>query len=239
MRRDKKKRYLCVNKHSNAMYNKLNDTITRLMGLRYRSHPWHGIEVGKEAPQIVTAFIEMVPTDTVKYELDKVNGFLCIDRPQRYSSVVPALYGFIPQSYCGDSFAQHCMEQIKRENISGDRDPLDICILTEKDIAHGDIIASARPIGGLRMLDGSEADDKIIAVLKNDATYSNYNDISELPSIVTERLKHYFLTYKDMPGEKRRVEITHTYGCEEAYEVIRYCLNDYKTFLEEMHDVLG
>ena len=131
------------------------------------------------------------------------------------------------------------MEQIKRENISGDRDPLDICILTEKNIAHGDIIASARPIGGLRMLDGSEADDKIIAVLKNDATYSNYNDINELPDVVTERLKHYFLTYKDMPGEKRRVEITHTYGREEACEVIRHCLNDYKSFLEEMHDVLG
>ena len=80
------------------MYNKLNDTITRLMGLRYRSHPWHGIEVGKEAPQVITAFIEMVPTDTVKYELNKVNGFLCIDRPQRYSNVVPALYGFIPPS---------------------------------------------------------------------------------------------------------------------------------------------
>ena len=65
------------------------------MGLRYKSHPWHGLEVGDDAPEVVTAFIEMVPTDTVKYELDKVSGYIKIDRPQKYSNVVPALYGFI------------------------------------------------------------------------------------------------------------------------------------------------
>ena len=52
------------------MGNKINDPIVRLMGLRYKSHPWHGLEVGEDAPEVVTAFIEMVPTDTVKYELD-------------------------------------------------------------------------------------------------------------------------------------------------------------------------
>lgn len=83
------------------MGNKINDPIARLMGLRYKSHPWHGLEVGDDAPEVVTAFIEMVPTDTVKYELDKVSGYIKIDRPQKYSNVVPALYGFIPQSYCG------------------------------------------------------------------------------------------------------------------------------------------
>ncbi len=131
------------------------------------------------------------------------------------------------------------MDQLKRENIMGDHDPLDICILTEKDIAHGDIIASVRPIGGLRMLDGNAADDKIIAVLQNDATYDSYNDIGDLPKIVLERLKHYFLTYKDMPGEKKKnVEIANEYGREEAYEVIRHCLEDYKIYLDEMHDIL-
>ena len=49
------------------MGNKINDPIARLMGLRYKSHPWHGLEVGDDAPEVVTAFIEMVPTDTVKY----------------------------------------------------------------------------------------------------------------------------------------------------------------------------
>ena len=226
------------------MGNKINDPIARLMGLRYKSHPWHGLEVGENAPEIVTAFIEMVPTDTVKYELDKVSGYIRIDRPQKYSNVVPALYGFIPQSFCGDSVAGFCMERSGRENIKGDGDPLDICVLTERTIAHGDIIAAVKPIGGFRMLDGDEADDKIIAVLRNDATYRGYNDIEELPHIVVARLKHYFLTYKDMPAMDRaseapkKVEIVATYGREEAYEVITRSLEDYKCHFEGLEEIL-
>ena len=226
------------------MGNKINDPIARLMGLRYKSHPWHGLEVGEDAPEIVTAFIEMVPTDTVKYELDKVSGYIRIDRPQKYSNVVPALYGFIPQSFCGGSVAEYCMQRSGKQNIKGDGDPLDICVLTEKTIAHGDIIATVKPIGGFRMLDGDEADDKIIAVLRNDATYRGYNDIEELPHIVVDRLKHYFLTYKDMPvsdreGEgQKRVEIVGTYGREEAYEVIRRSLEDYKCHFEGLEEIL-
>ena len=226
------------------MGNKINDPIARLMGLRYKSHPWHGLEVGENAPEIVTAFIEMVPTDTVKYELDKVSGYIRIDRPQKYSNVVPALYGFIPQSFCGDSVAGFCMERSGRENIKGDGDPLDICVLTERTIAHGDIIATVKPIGGFRMLDGDEADDKIIAVLRNDATYRGYNDIEELPHIVVDRLKRYFLTYKDMPAMDRaseapkKVEIVATYGREEAYEVITRSLEDYKCHFEGLEEIL-
>ena len=227
------------------MGNKINDPIARLMGLRYKSHPWHGLEVGEDAPEIVTAFIEMVPTDTVKYELDKVSGYIRIDRPQKYSTVVPALYGFIPQSFCGDSVAGFCMERSGREGIKGDGDPLDICVLTERTIAHGDIIASVKPIGGFRMLDGDEADDKIIAVLRNDATYRGYNDIEELPHIVVDRLKHYFLTYKDMPAvdrdseqRQRKVEIVATYGRDEAYEVIQRSLEDYKSHFHSLEEIL-
>lgn len=227
------------------MGNKINDPIARLMGLRYKSHPWHGLEVGDDAPEVVTAFIEMVPTDTIKYELDKVSGYIRIDRPQKYSNVVPALYGFIPQSYCGDCIAEYCMERSGRQNIKGDGDPLDICVLTERTISHGDIIASVKPIGGFRMLDGDEADDKIIAVLRNDATYSGYDDISELPHIVVDRLKHYFLTYKDMPAvdrdaeqRQRKVEIVATYGREESYEVIRRSLEDYKGHFHSLEEIL-
>lgn len=226
------------------MGNKINDPIARLMGLRYKSHPWHGIEVGETAPDVITAFIEMVPTDTVKYELDKVSGYLKIDRPQKYSNVVPALYGFVPQSFCGDKVAEYCMQQSSRADIVGDGDPLDICVLTERTIAHGDIIATVKPIGGFRMLDGDEADDKIIAVLRNDATYRGYNDIEELPHIVVDRLKHYFLTYKDMPPADResegqkRVEIVGTYGREEAYEVISRSLEDYKCHFEGLEEIL-
>ncbi len=221
------------------MGNKINDPIVRLMGLRYKSHPWHGLELGEEAPEIVTAFIEMVPTDTVKYEVDKVSGYLRIDRPQKYSNVIPALYGFLPQTYCGENVGKFCCEKVDRSDIKGDGDPLDICVLTEKSIAHGDIIAEVRPIGGFRMIDGNEADDKIIAVLRNDATYSQYNDISELPKVIIDRLKHYFLTYKDMPGVDRQAEITHMYGREESYAVIAKSTEDYQNHFSGLEDILN
>ncbi|HAW57602.1 MAG TPA: inorganic pyrophosphatase, partial [Bacteroidales bacterium] len=205
------------------------------MGLRYKSHPWHGVEIGEKAPEIVTAYIEMVPTDTVKYEVDKATGYLRIDRPQRYSSMVPALYGFIPQTFCGDEVAALSLMKTGRENIQGDGDPLDICILTEKVISHGDILVSAIPIGGLRMIDNSNADDKIIAVLENDLIYGDFKNIEDLPTLVIERIKHYFLTYKDMPGlDKRNAEITHVYDAEEARDLIVRSMKDYNRKFENL-----
>jgi len=194
---------------------------------RFRSHPWHGIDIGSSAPEIVMTYVEMVPTDTVKYEMDKVSGYLRLDRPQRYSNVVPALYGFIPRTLTGQDVAERTMEKTGLAGIRGDGDAMDICILTEKDITHGDILVLARPIGGFRMIDGNEADDKIIAVLYNDAVYGEFTDIKDCPQIAIERLKHYFLTYKDLPGEKRRVTISDIYDTGEAQEVIKRSMADY------------
>ena len=198
--------------------------------LRYKSHPWHGIEIGENAPAILTAFIEIVPKDTVKYEVDKKSGWLKVDRPQLFSNVVPALYGFIPQTLCDIKVGNYCMERTGRKNIIGDQDPMDILVLEEKNIETGGILVQAIPIGGFRMIDKDEADDKIIAVMKGDAIYGDYTDISQLGQSIINRLKHYFLTYKDMPGstEKRKVEIAAVYGREEAYEVIRHSQADYK-----------
>lgn len=219
---------------------KLMDPIGRLMGLRYKSHPWHGVDLGETAPEKVTAFIEMVPTDTVKYEVDKSSGYLKIDRPQKYSNVIPALYGFLPQTFCGKRVGDYCMEKSGREDIHGDGDPLDICILTEKTISHGDILVESIPIGGFRMIDGNEADDKIIAILKDDATYGEINSIEELPQIVVDRLKHYFLTYKDIPGvEAANTDITHIYGQKEAQEVIIAAMNDYMDWLDNIQVALS
>ncbi len=214
------------------------DPIGRIMGLRYKSHPWHGIEIGDNAPDLVTAFIEVVPTDTMKYEVDKRSGYLTIDRPQKYSNVIPALYGFLPQTFCGDSIGNYCGEKCERENIKGDGDPLDICVLTEKNIFHGNVLARAIPIGGFRMIDKNEADDKIIAVLNDDATYGDFNDISELPKLIIDRLRHYFLTYKDMPGEPRNAEISHIYGSDEAKEIIKLSIQDYKAKFNQLNDMI-
>ncbi|UBM62392.1 inorganic pyrophosphatase [Candidatus Sulfidibacterium hydrothermale] len=220
------------------MPNRLMEPIGRLMGLRYKSHPWHGVDIGDNAPELITCYIEMVPTDTVKYEVDKKSGYLRIDRPQKYSNVVPALYGFIPQTYSASQVADFCKQKTGRKDIIGDGDPMDICVLTEKTISHGDILVRARPIGGFRMIDSNEADDKIVAVLNNDAFYSQFNDISELPGLVVDRLRHYFLTYKDLPGKKIDVEITDVYGREEAYEVIRRSVQDYHEKFENLQKAL-
>ncbi len=219
--------------------NSLMDPIGRLMGLRYKSHPWHGINIGVEAPEIVTCFIEVVSTDSIKYEIDKVTGYLKIDRPQKYSNVVPALYGFIPQTYCGQKIGEFCSEKVGRKGIEGDGDPLDICVLTEKDVPHGDILADAIPIGGFRMIDGTYADDKIIAVLKGDIVYGQMKDISELPELVVNRLKHYFLTYKDMPGLDADCEITHIYNASEAKEIIKLSASDYDSRFDILRKALS
>jgi len=203
-------------------------TIASLMGNLFRAHPWHGIGIGDEFPEVLNAYVEILPTDTVKYELDKVTGLLHIDRPQRYSSVCPEVYGLVPQTYCGPLVAEFCNLKTGREGIVGDCDPLDICILTEKHISQANIFLRARPIGGLRMLDGNEADDKIIAILEDDPSYGYWRDISQCPNMLVERLKHYFLTYKQAPDAVRPAcEITHIYSAEEAREVVRRSRQDY------------
>lgn len=193
-----------------------------------RSHPWHGLPLGDNAPNEINCYIELVPTDTIKYELDKETGILKVDRPQKYSCLCPTLYGFIPRTYAGEHSARYCMERTGLQNIAGDGDPVDICILTEKMIPRGDIMLRAVPIGGFRMIDGNEADDKLIGVLVDDFVYGNMQDIGDCPEKLIERLRHYFLTYKDYPGDKeRKVVIAHDYNAEEARAVIEQGVKDY------------
>lgn len=188
-----------------------------------KAHPWHGISPGEECPEVVTAFIEIVPGDTIKYEIDKESGYLKIDRPQLYSNVTPLLYGFIPRTFCGSEIAQLAGTE------RGDGDPLDIVVLTEHSIPHGDIILKAIPIGGLRMIDKGEADDKIVAVLINDAVFGSIRDIKEVPDKVMNRLRHYFMTYKLSPETGNTpVKIAAEYGRDVAHEVIKASLADYE-----------
>jgi len=212
-----------------------SDLTQRLMGLMFRAHPWHGVSIGEEAPEVVTAYIEIVPSDTVKYEVDKVTGFLKVDRPQRFSNLCPVHYGLIPQTFCGERVAGLFAARANRKNMIGDGDPLDICVLTEKTIPHSDILLTALPIGGLSMSDGGEADDKIIAVMKDDAVYGGFTDIANCPPTLLDRLQHYFLTYKSAPGTtQHKVEITNIYGRGEALKVIRASHADYRVKFPEL-----
>ncbi|PYS92735.1 MAG: inorganic pyrophosphatase [Acidobacteria bacterium] len=196
-----------------------------------KAHPWHGVTVGDAAPAEVNVFVEIVPSDTVKFEVDKETGYLKIDRPQQYSNVVPANYGFIPQTYCGDRIAEHARAGSRTEVTGGDRDPLDILVLSEHHLLRGDILLKALPIGGICLIDRGEADDKIIAVLKGDKVFEQYTDMSQLPTGILERFNHYFLTYKSLPGEPNMCEIAFSYGREESYKVIAYAMADYQTLI--------
>jgi inorganic pyrophosphatase len=206
----------------------VSSELDKLINIMFQAHPWHGVSPGDPAG-VVQAFIEIVPTDSVKYELDKPSGHLRIDRPQRFSSQPPTLYGFIPQTYCGSRVGERCSQRTGQPGMRGDGDPMDICILTEKSMAHANFFLRARPIGGLRMVDGEEADDKIVAVLERDMAFGELRDIADCPKGIVERLRHYFLTYKQMPGEKaREVRIAEVYDRVEAVEVIRLSLQDYR-----------
>lgn len=206
----------------------MNNNLEKLalaLSKKFVAHPWHGIAAGDE--NLVNAFIEIIPSDSVKYEVDKASGFIMVDRPQKFSNNMPCLYGFVPQTYCAEEVAEYCKEKTGKAEIVGDGDPLDICVLSERNFNRGNILAEAIPVGGFRMIDGGEADDKIIAVLKGDQAYGSITDITELPAMVLDRVRHFFLTYKDLDGNSKNVEITHVYGAEEAKEVIKRSKNDY------------
>jgi inorganic pyrophosphatase len=190
---------------------------------RWRPHPWHGLEPGAEAPAVVQAFIELTPFDLMKYEVDKITGYLRIDRPQPSSSQPPTLYGFIPRTFCGER-----VNALSPAASRGDQDPLDICVVSERPISRPEVLLSARVVGGLQMLDGGEADDKIIAVLTNDNVWGAARDIADLPAILISRLRHYFLTYKLIPeDDPSPVSVAATFGREHALAVVQAALDDY------------
>ncbi|MFM1830228.1 MAG: inorganic pyrophosphatase [Planctomycetota bacterium] len=197
---------------------------------RFRPHPWHGLEAGSAPPDLVNAFIEITPFDLVKYETDKRSGFLRVDRPQRTSSTPPTLYGFIPRTLCGDRVA--AVAGLRH----GDGDPLDVCVLSERPINRAEVILEVRVLGGLLMEDGGQADDKIVAVLKDDAIWSEARNLDALPSRLVERLQHYFLTYKMRPGEQPTVQVRQIYGVERARTVVDAALADYRAAYPALPD---
>jgi inorganic pyrophosphatase len=188
----------------------------------FRPHPWHGLEVGPDPPDKVNAFIEITPFDLMKYEVDKVSGYLHVDRPQRFSAQHPALYGFVPRTYCGER-----VRKLAATAKRGDGDPLDICVLSERAITRNEIVVRCRVIGGLQMIDRGEADDKIISVLENDHVWGEARSIKDVPEVLVERLQHYFLTYKLAPGQRPQARITRIYGREHAHKVVRAAMDDY------------
>lgn len=178
-----------------------------LIGLAQDKHPWHQVSPGKEAPETVTAVIEIPKGTRGKYEVDKITGLIKLDRVIQTSMVYPANYGFIPQSYCGD------------------KDPLDILVICSVDLEPLSLV-DAKVIGVMSMTDSGEQDDKIIAVAKNDMEYNHINDISELPPHTMKEIVHFFQEYKGL--EEKKVIINKISGRAIAQNVILESLELYK-----------
>ena len=197
--------------------------------LAWRPHPWHGIDPGARFPDEITGLHRDRPDRRGQVrDRQALRAISSIDRPQRYSSQCPTLYGFVPQTYCGERVAAYQIAggpSVTR----GDGDPLDVCVLTDRAVTRGEILLEARPIGGLRMVERGEADDKIIAVLLGDPTYGDLRDVADLPRAVVDRLRHYFLTYKTIPGDTPpSITVDPVYGRRGALEVLRAAREDYR-----------
>lgn len=201
-----------------------------LLGMVSRAHPWHGVdpEVAGEFRGMLDAYIEMIEGDEFKRELDKRSGILRVDRARRLTSACPFPYGLIPQTYCGKRVAELCRQRSGRKRIKGDGDPLDIFVLTMHRLPAPDVLLRAHPIGGFRMIDSGQADDKIVAVHETDEWFDGLRDIRECSSAIIDKIEDYLLKYKTPPRSRRRpVRIAEIYGPQDAFRVIQASREDY------------
>lgn len=170
------------------------------------NNPWHDLSIGENAPEVVNGVIEIPTRSRAKYELDKESGMLILDRVLYSSINYPANYGFIPRTYCED------------------KDPLDILVYSQIEIVPMCIVSS-RVIGVMRMMDGGESDDKIIAVAENDMSVAHVNDIAELPPHSLREITSFFEDYKKL--ENKEVIVEEMLGREEAIKIVEQNRLDY------------
>jgi inorganic pyrophosphatase len=183
--------------------------------MKCERHPWHSIEPGQNAPEFVMSIIEIPKGSKGKYEMDKSSGLLKLDRVLFSSVHYPANYGFIPQTYCDD------------------HDPLDILVICSIDV-YPMCLIEAKVIGAMEMIDGTERDDKIIAVAKNDMSVNHINDLSELPPHTLVELKRFFEDYKNL--EHKDVLVEKFMDREKAYEII---FESMKLYIEKKSSLIG
>ena len=177
------------------------------------THPWHCISPGDEVPRIVRSIIEIPKNSKGKYEMDKDSGLLRLDRVLFSSVHYPANYGFIHQTYCDD------------------HDPLDILVICSIDVAPMCIV-EAKIIGAMEMIDGTERDDKMIAVANHDMSVNYINDISELPPHTLVELKRFFEDYKML--EHKNVIVEQFMNRDKAFEIVMEGIRLYQEKKKEL-----
>lgn len=132
-----------------------------------------------------------------KYEIDKKTGLIALDRVAYTAQDFPFDYGFVPQTLWDDG------------------DALDVIVLTTYPLNVG-ILVSARPVALLNMIDGGDADDKVIAVPVDDKRWDDVQDLADLNQHTLKEIQHFFETYKQLKGKPVEVKIGGYKGKAEA-----------------------
>ena len=163
-------------------------------------------------PDEVMAVIEIPQGSFTKYEIDPATGIIAVDRFQSMPVVYPANYGVITSS------------------LAGDGDNLDVLVLSREAIVPGALVR-VRPIGVLKMLDGGEVDDKVIAVPTSqvDPTYNSIQNIQDLPETELQRIEAFFRVYKQLPAKRKIVELDGFRGAAEAKLLIETAIQLYRS----------
>ena len=163
-------------------------------------------------PTDVQVIVEIPAGSFTKYELDAETGLIFVDRFQSMPVVYPTNYGSIPST------------------VGPDGDPLDALVITRQPVYPGALIR-VRPIGILKMIDGGEADDKIVAVpiSKLDPTYDSIKTVDDLPEIERARIEQFFAVYKKLPDGRKVVEMKGFDGVNAAVDMLTSGLDKFKT----------
>ncbi|WP_277052312.1 inorganic diphosphatase [Zestomonas thermotolerans] len=172
-------------------------------------HPFHASQA-EDAPNNVHMAVEIPAGSFTKYEINE-EGLVFVDRFQSMPVVYPANYGSLSRT------------------LGGDNDPLDGLVLTREPL-HPGVLIKFRPIGYLKMIDGGEADEKIIGVPSSDIdpSYDNIKDIDDLPLIERQRIEAFFRVYKQLPEGRKKVELNGYGNAAEARQMIQKALDNYK-----------
>lgn len=136
---------------------------------------------------IVEALIEIPTGSQNKYEFDKERGLLRLDRVLYSPIYYPADYGYVP------------------ETLAEDGDPLDILVLVTNPTIPGCLI-DARVIGALEMVDGGEADYKLLAVPVRDPRFKHMETLEDVAPHVLREIEYFFKTYKDLEDKVTEVK---------------------------------
>lgn len=164
---------------------------------------WHDISSGDELPNLINVIVEIPKGSKNKYEIDKESGLIKLDRAMKSAQDYPFDYGFVPQTLWEDG------------------DALDVVLLTTYPL-HPGILVEARPVAVMRMIDGGEGDDKIIAVPKNDPRWEEVQDLADINKHTVKEIQHFFETYKTI--DKKKVEITGVEGRAAAHAAVEKSL---------------